>query len=183
MPFHFSRRLIRVQHDVIYPEYKKFFDSHPALEGDAAKVTVRLVPKADVIEYACAYGSRGSYSYRGSDGKKTYLPKPENKSVRDAPSKAQSHARKQFLSLTESANTRRKSVMLDEELERARLDAETEARRRKRMSREAKEEEQLRIKYASHMRTPLTRQDGTRGTEEARDAGGQGGGGPQAPSG
>lgn len=47
--------------------------------------------------------------------------------------------------------------MLDEELERARLDAETEARRRKRMSREAKEEEQLRLKYASHVRIPLTR--------------------------
>lgn len=80
------------QHDVIYPEYKKFFDSHPALEGDAAKVTVRLVPKADVIEYARAYSSRCSCLFSGSDGKKTYVPKPENKSVRDAPSKAHSHA-------------------------------------------------------------------------------------------
>lgn len=37
--------------------------------------------------------------------------------------------------------------MMDEELERARLDAEAEARRRKRLSKELKEEEATRIKY------------------------------------
>ena len=42
--------------------------------------------------------------------------------------------------------------MLDEELERARLDAETEARRRKRMSREAKEEELTRVKYLPNIK-------------------------------
>lgn len=66
-----STRAHGCQTDVLFPEYRKFFDAHPDLDGDLTKVTVRLVPKADVVEYAnwplsCINSHKGMLTARRS---------------------------------------------------------------------------------------------------------------------